>query len=77
MSDGGDDFGYSQEVSQVPRQVFLLVVRVQNVGVHAYHHGGNRGGCQRFVQATAPQSNIVPVEGVGERHVGTCAEAFH
>src|SRR5699024_5220841 len=76
VADGGGQLGHGQQVAQVARDMFLLVIRVQNIGIYADDHGGYLRRSQSFVEPAAAAANIVPVKRFGQRHVRACIETL-
>src|SRR5699024_12755217 len=58
VADGGGQLGHGQQVAQVARDMLLLVIRVQNIGIYADDHGGYLRRSQSFVEAAAAAANI-------------------
>ena len=54
--------------------MFLLVKRVEDVGVDAGNHNRDGAFAEDSVHATAPASDVVTVERVGEDHVASGVE---
>ena len=76
MANRRDNLRHAQEVANIPREMFLLVIRVQNIRVDANDHRRHGRTSECTVKPAAPAPNIVPVKRLGERDVGTGIEAF-
>lgn len=76
MANRRDDLRHTQEVANIPREMFLLVIRVQNVRVDANDHRRHGRTSEGAIETATPAPNIVPVKRLGERDVGTGIEAF-